>query len=202
MGDTAYGHRGSNCSRRIYGNYLMGDTAYGLRGSNCARRIYGNYLMGDTANGLRIFESSAATSMTTPNFAWQKVSLGETVSGCSPHSLNIHQWKAMSSSHLATTQLICFPPIIIHWSRQEILQTALNSFTLPSYQFILNILFPGLSDYITHYALFQGNAVAQWLRCCATSRKVAGSIPDGVIGIFHWHKILPIALWPWGRLSL
>ena len=27
--------------------------------------------------------------------------------------------------------------------------------------------------------------VAQWLRCCATNRKVAGSIPDGVIGIFH-----------------
>ena len=45
-------------------------------------------------------------------------------------------------------------------------------------------------------------AVAQWLRCCATNRKVAGSIPAGVIGIFHWHKILPIALWPWGRLSL
>ena len=30
-----------------------------------------------------------------------------------------------------------------------------------------------------------GTAVAQWLRCCATSRKVAGSIPAGVIGIFH-----------------
>jgi hypothetical protein len=28
-------------------------------------------------------------------------------------------------------------------------------------------------------------AVAQWLRYCATNRKVAGSIPDGVIGIFH-----------------
>ena len=25
-----------------------------------------------------------------------------------------------------------------------------------------------------------------WLRHCATSRKVAGSIPDGVTGIFHW----------------
>jgi len=24
-----------------------------------------------------------------------------------------------------------------------------------------------------------GTAVAQWLRCCATNRKVAGSIPDG-----------------------
>ena len=30
-----------------------------------------------------------------------------------------------------------------------------------------------------------GTAVAQWLRHCATNRKVAGSIPDGVIGIFH-----------------
>jgi hypothetical protein len=29
------------------------------------------------------------------------------------------------------------------------------------------------------------HAVAQWLRHCATNRKVAGSIPDGVIGIFH-----------------
>jgi hypothetical protein len=27
--------------------------------------------------------------------------------------------------------------------------------------------------------------VAQWLRYCATNRKVAGSIPEGVIGIFH-----------------
>jgi len=25
--------------------------------------------------------------------------------------------------------------------------------------------------------------------------------PDGVIGIFHLHKILPIALWLWSRLS-
>ena len=30
-----------------------------------------------------------------------------------------------------------------------------------------------------------GTAVAQWLRRCATNRKVAVSIPDGVIGIFH-----------------
>jgi len=31
-----------------------------------------------------------------------------------------------------------------------------------------------------------GHAVAHLVE--ATSRKVAGSIPDGVIGIFHWHN--------------
>ena len=29
-----------------------------------------------------------------------------------------------------------------------------------------------------------GTAVAQWLRCCATNRKVAGSIPASVSGFF------------------
>jgi len=29
------------------------------------------------------------------------------------------------------------------------------------------------------------SAVSQWLRCCATNRKIAGSIPDGVIAIFN-----------------
>ena len=30
----------------------------------------------------------------------------------------------------------------------------------------------------------RGTAVAQWLRCCATNRKVASSIPAGVSGFF------------------
>ena len=34
------------------------------------------------------------------------------------------------------------------------------------------------------YRLLLGTAVAQWLRCCATNRKVAGSIPAGVSGFF------------------
>jgi len=32
--------------------------------------------------------------------------------------------------------------------------------------------------------LFAGTAVAQWLRCCATNRKGAGSNSAGVIGFF------------------
>ena len=33
--------------------------------------------------------------------------------------------------------------------------------------------------------IYSGTAVEQWLRCCATNRKVTVSIPDGVIGIFR-----------------
>jgi len=37
----------------------------------------------------------------------------------------------------------------------------------------------------TNISVEKGTAVAQWLRCCATNQEVAGSIPDGVSGIFH-----------------
>jgi len=36
----------------------------------------------------------------------------------------------------------------------------------------------------------RGAAVAQWLRCCAINRKVAGSIPGGVSGFFNDIKSL------------
>jgi hypothetical protein len=35
-----------------------------------------------------------------------------------------------------------------------------------------------------------GTRCRSWLRHCATNRKVAGSIPGGVIGIFHRHNSL------------
>jgi len=37
-----------------------------------------------------------------------------------------------------------------------------------------------------HY--LEGTWRCSWLRHCATSRKDAGSIPNGVIGILHWHN--------------
>jgi hypothetical protein len=54
------------------------------------------------------------------------------------------------------------------------------------------------------FAIIYSEGDTRWrslLRHCATSRKVAGSIPDGVIGIFHWHNPSGRTM-AWGRLSL
>ena len=42
--------------------------------------------------------------------------------------------------------------------------------------------------YKLYIAFGRGTRRRSWLRHCATSRKVAGSIPDCVTGIFHWHN--------------
>ena len=38
--------------------------------------------------------------------------------------------------------------------------------------------------YQTHYSHLSEYKLRSWLRCCATNRKVAGSIPAGVSGFF------------------
>ena len=43
------------------------------------------------------------------------------------------------------------------------------------------------SRLLYHLILRDPTRWRSWLRHWATSRKVAGSIPDGVTGIFHWH---------------
>ena len=40
------------------------------------------------------------------------------------------------------------------------------------------------SEFVHIICLVWGTAVAQWLRCCATNRKFAGSIPASVSGFF------------------
>ena len=46
------------------------------------------------------------------------------------------------------------------------------------------LLCTALCTFKRHTHIVWGTAVAQWLKCCATNRKVADSIPD-VMGIFH-----------------
>jgi len=53
-----------------------------------------------------------------------------------------------------------------------------------AYQSLLT-LEDGMDVLSQNFGMNWGTVVAQWLRCCATNRKVAGFIPDGVMGIFH-----------------
>jgi len=56
--------------------------------------------------------------------------------------------------------------------------------------------------FFTYLPTYLGTAVAQWLRCCATNRKVAGSIPSCVSGFFIDIKSfrLPTYLTQWSRI--
>jgi len=41
---------------------------------------------------------------------------------------------------------------------------------------------------LVYIYIYRGTRWRRWLRHCATSWKAAGSIPDDVIDIFHWHN--------------
>jgi hypothetical protein len=73
-------------------------------------------------------------------------------------------------------------------------------YTLLSYDKYLNVMIslkinlffsfktsvpPKNAQFYNPLILSMGTAMEQWLRYCATNRKVAGLIPDGVTGIFH-----------------
>jgi hypothetical protein len=57
-------------------------------------------------------------------------------------------------------------------------------YLIPPY-FDLPFSSPGSSWFIIIIIII---IIITYLLYCATNQKVAGSIPDGVIGIFHWHK--------------
>jgi hypothetical protein len=50
-----------------------------------------------------------------------------------------------------------------------------------------SLLFSFLKNLLLYHCTM-GTAVSQSLRYCATNQKVAGLIPDGVIGFFRWHN--------------
>ena len=68
------------------------------------------------------------------------------------------------------------------WCRSQSLPTSTLRFTI-HYSTSWSI-FISISRYFAGLFRSEGTAVAQWLRCCATNRKVAGSIPAGVSGFF------------------
>jgi len=45
-----------------------------------------------------------------------------------------------------------------------------------------------IRNWTDNYFILYNVLLTAWLRCCATNRKVARLIPDGVTGIFHWHN--------------
>jgi len=68
------------------------------------------------------------------------------------------------------------------------LHTRDNSKVNYFYCYIVHVV--ELLNYYTNHCTYMGTAVAQWLRCCATNRKVAGSIPGCVSGLFIDIKFL------------
>jgi hypothetical protein len=89
---------------------------------------------------------------------------------------NLRDWGQHVKLYLENCLRMCwYEPLSLFWRRKfmsEICSMNLNA----------------LCIYISG-----GTRWRSWFRQCATSRKVAGSIPDDVIEIFHWHN-------PFGRI--
>jgi hypothetical protein len=72
------------------------------------------------------------------------------------------------------------------WSRT--LLKEVNSRRVKKLSICKNILWYALHLHIVFHIRIYVRYVRLWGHC-STSRKVAGSIPDGFIGIFHWHNV-------------
>ena len=96
-----------------------------------------------------------------------------------------------------TRRLICLSPVLRfiaakYWCRNipGVTSERMRPPNVTPLNIWQEILYPSVrryTDYLDTLLQFLGARCwwRSWLRHCATSRKVAGSIPDGVIGIFH-----------------
>ena len=83
--------------------------------------------------------------------------------------------------YMKVTRVLCFygtpknAPVLPHKA---------TSYPAQSSSHLHNFWRWGRPQFKVTLSFIGGTAVAQWLRCCATNRKVAGSIPAGVSGFF------------------
>jgi hypothetical protein len=77
-------------------------------------------------------------------------------------------------------KLVCFPLKGLSWRLDILMQSG----TDVTWRLMFSVLPPVSSDFCTTLYDVQATRWCSWFRDCTTSRKVAGSIPDDVIGIF------------------
>ena len=90
------------------------------------------------------------------------------LSGCTIFSTLSHKWHNFRRKRLLNTNCVLIFSATFVWN---ISHSKKNS-----------------ARYYHRHILLWTTRWRSWLRHSATNRKVACSIPDGVIGIFHWHN--------------
>jgi hypothetical protein len=101
------------------------------------------------------------------------------------HTNKMHLFARLS---LLVPESTMFCHLSCCWAAVEVHSSSLPIRTWAIFAMLL--LWSGLSwlwlSFQVHSAKFCSTRWHSWLRHCATRRKVASSIPDGVTGIFHW----------------
>jgi len=119
----------------------------------------------------------------------------------SGHSLGINDWNA-SQIYLIPTLLTCSQFLSSQNWVQDCAYSSkcvrypqlLKPYASIAFSFWLKSILGSVKfslfvrNFICLYTVRRYTQWGNWLRHCATSRKVAVSIPDSVIGIFRWHN--------------
>jgi len=126
----------------------------------------------------------------------KKIRSTETTLQCSEHTLeHLPAYEILSSIAIKANMLLCCVNCGQQQSIPKDLNLHLSAHThKTTYMFVICMHDAPKHKYalkitcdkheFERIQIVPGTAVAQWLRCCATIRKVAGSIPAGVNGFF------------------
>jgi hypothetical protein len=115
----------------------------------------------------------------------------KTVAYSTLYSETVHDNRSMCQSFATPRALLCFPQSVnfrkfsTGWCfcGSEGTTSHFNEWFVSAFDPSQNSIVVRVTTVVTSTCLLI--AVAQWLRFCAPNRKVAGSIPDGVIGFFR-----------------